>query len=128
MAYLFFSLPGCEALAAEIATKMCAQVGKITVRRFPDGESYVRLLHPVADSDVVIVCRLNQPDAKVVPLLWAAAAAREGGAASVGLVTPCLPYMRQDKVFSSGETVSARHFAALLSSEMNIPAAKAFGL
>ena len=40
---------------------------------------------------------------------------RENGAVQVGLVAPYLPYMRQDKIFSPGEIVSARHFAALLS-------------
>ncbi|WP_230625396.1 ribose-phosphate diphosphokinase [Cupriavidus necator] len=68
----------------------------------------------MAGCEALMVCTLDRPDAKLVPLLWLAAAARGGGAVQVGLVAPYLAYMRQDKVFRAGEIVSARHFAALL--------------
>ncbi|MGX6570359.1 ribose-phosphate pyrophosphokinase-like domain-containing protein [Cupriavidus necator] len=76
--------------------------GEAEVRRFPDGESYVRLLQPVAGCEAMVVCTLDRPDARLVPLLWHAAAAREGGAVRVGLVAPYLAYMRQDKLFRTG--------------------------
>lgn len=79
------------------------------------GESSVRLLSPLQGREAILFCTLDRPDAKIVPLLWAAIAAREGGASRVGLVAPYLAYMRQDAVFHSGEIVAARHFAALLS-------------
>jgi ribose-phosphate pyrophosphokinase len=96
--------------AATIAAR-----GDLTLRRFPDGESYVRLASPVRDRDVALVCTLEHPDDKVLPLLFTAATARDLGAARVGLVAPYLSYMRQDRRFVDGEGVTSTYFASLLS-------------
>ncbi|WP_289846730.1 ribose-phosphate pyrophosphokinase-like domain-containing protein, partial [Acinetobacter baumannii] len=71
-------------------------MGHTAVTRFPDGESYVRLYTPVHGAEAAIVCTLDRPDEKLLPLLWLAIAARQGGARRVGLIAPYLPYMRQD--------------------------------
>ncbi|CAG9185582.1 ribose-phosphate pyrophosphokinase [Cupriavidus pinatubonensis] len=110
-----FSMPGNERQAAALCRALHATAGNAIVRHFPDGESAVRLEADVAGRDVILVCTLDRPDAKVLPLLWLATAARENGAARTGLLAPYLPYMRQDSIFRAGEIVSARHFAALLS-------------
>jgi ribose-phosphate pyrophosphokinase len=94
---------------------MGAPLGSVEVRRFPDGESYVRLDSDVAGRSVVVVCTLDRPDEKTVPLAYLAATARELGAARVGLVAPYLPYLRQDRRFRPGEAVAARLYASLLS-------------
>ncbi len=112
---VILSLPGSERQAAALCRAMPATLGHAVVRQFPDGESTVRLQADVAGRDVILLCTLDHPDAKVLPLLWLAAAVRENGAARIGLGAPYLPYMRQDAVFRAGEIVSARHFAALLS-------------
>ena len=44
MKTILFSLPGNEELVELLATKMDAEVGKATLRKFPDGESYTRIL------------------------------------------------------------------------------------
>ena len=67
------------------------------------------------DRRIALVCTLDRPDAKMLPLLFAAAAARELGASQVGLVAPYLAYMRQDRRFKPGEAVTSREFARLLS-------------
>lgn len=113
--HVVFSMPGNERQAAALCRALHAKAGKAIVRHFPDGESVVMLQEDVAGRDVILVCTLDHPDAKVLPLFWLAAAARENGSARMGLLAPYLPYMRQDKVFRAGEIVSARHFAALLS-------------
>jgi ribose-phosphate pyrophosphokinase len=64
---------------------------------------------------VVLVCTLDRPDSKFLRLAFAAAAARDLGAARVGLVAPYLAYMRQDKSFHPGEAVTSVAFARLLS-------------
>jgi ribose-phosphate pyrophosphokinase len=112
---IVLALPGNEPMADRIAASLSAERGQATVRRFPDGESYVRVESSVQGRPVVLVCTLDQPDGKLVPMLLLAAAARDAGAASVGLLAPYLAYMRQDVRFSPGETVSARHFAGWLS-------------
>ncbi len=84
-------------------------------RRFPDGESYLRIDEEVSGQDVWIVADLSPPDAALVPVLLLADALHAQGARCVGLLAPYLPYMRQDMAFRAGEAVSARHVAALLS-------------
>lgn len=112
---VILALPENEQLATGLAAKMQAEVGRMTVRRFPDGESYLRIESPLDGRDVTLVCSLHNPDAKLPALLFAASTARELGAARVGLVAPYLAYMRQDKQFKDGESVTSVHFAKLLS-------------
>lgn len=115
MSVVVLALPGNERLADRMAARLGAQRGAASVRRFPDGESSVRVESPVEGHEVVLACTLDRPDDKLVPLLLLAAAVREAGAASVGLLAPYLAYMRQDLRFHPGETISARHFARWLS-------------
>ena len=107
-------MPGCERLG-RLARELHGATGAVEVHRFPDGEGRVRLSGPVEGEDVVLVAGLDRPDDKVLPLLFAAATARDLGATSVGLVAPYLPYLRQDRRFQAGEGISARYFARLLS-------------
>jgi ribose-phosphate pyrophosphokinase len=107
-------MPGCERLG-RLARELHGATGAVEVHRFPDGEVRVRLTGTVAGEDVVLVAGLDRPDDKVLPLLFAAATARDLGATSVGLVAPYLPYLRQDRRFQAGEGISARYFARLLS-------------
>ena len=114
MSPLLFPLGESDQLAAALLRQGFDQ-GAIERRQFPDGESYVRLLTPVDGRDVILLCPLDGPDTKTLPLLFAADAARVQGARSVGLVAPYLAYMRQDKAFSPGEAVTSMTFARLLS-------------
>src|SRR5512144_2710705 len=99
---LILSLPGMECLSAGIAAGLGASSGNVVVHRFSDGECRVRVDPGVRDEDVVLVCRLDRPDDKLLPLLFAAKTARELGAESVGLVAPYVPYLRQDGRFQPG--------------------------
>jgi ribose-phosphate pyrophosphokinase len=112
---VIFALPGNEALAAALASHLNAPVGELTVRRFPDGETYLRFDTPVSGCKVVLACSLHHPDNSIMPQLFAAATARELGAREIGLVTPYLGYMRQDKRFHAGEAITSAVFAQLLS-------------
>jgi len=112
-------LPGNEAMADGLAAALAVGRGVLEVRAFPDGESYVRLKDDVAGKHVVLVCTLAQPDNKFLRLCFAAAAARELGARSIGLAAPYLAYMRQDRRFLSGEAVTSRQFAGLISQSVD---------
>ncbi len=91
----------------------------VGLHRFPDGESLVRVDARLAGRHCVVFCSLRSPDEILFPLLSVAYTARELGALSVGLVAPYLAYMRQDKRFHSGEAVSARPFAHLISNHFD---------
>ena len=114
-----FALPGNTVLARGIARHLDAELGAFTLRRFPDGESYVRLLCDVEGQQAVVVCTLFQPDDKILPLYYLSRLLKDSGAQSVTLVAPYLAYMRQDKVFNPGEAVTSEYFAALLSSAVD---------
>ena len=116
---LVLPLPGNGDLASRLASRLDADLGAATVRRFPDGESYVRLETDVDGRSLALVCTLDRPDDKVLPLYFVAATARELGAARVGLVAPYLAYMRQDTRFQPGEGITSAQFARLLSSAVD---------
>lgn len=112
---LLFELKAAPGLAERLCRDYPMEQGQLSRRRFPDGESYVRLLTPVAGRDVIALCTLDRPDEVTLPLLFFAAAARDLGARSLGLVAPYLGYMRQDRAFQPGEAVTSTTYAALLS-------------
>ena len=112
---LFLALPGNEDACERLALALGGEMGRLTLRPFPDGESYVRIATPVSARDVVLVATLKRPNDKVLPLLFAADALRDRGAARIGLVALYLAYMRQDARFEPGEAITARSFAALIS-------------
>lgn len=112
---MVIAMPGSEALAAGIATAIAGEPMAVETRRFPDDEVYLRLLGDPKGRSTVVVATLDRPDDKLLRALFAAGAARDLGAARVGLVAPYLPYMRQDKRFKDGEAVTSVHFAQLIS-------------
>ena len=109
------AFPGNEAFAARLCMELGAEALGLEWRRFPDGESYLRFAQDVGKRDLALVCSLNDPDTKALALLFAARAARDLGAAQIGLVAPYLGYMRQDRRFKDGEAVTSIYFAALIS-------------
>jgi ribose-phosphate pyrophosphokinase len=116
---LCLALPGNDALGRRLAERTDADFGRLVIRHFPDGESYVRIDTEVTGRDVVLACTLDRPDPKILPLLLVAATARDLGARRVGLVAPYLAYLRQDGRFAPGEGVTSRYFARLLSSSVD---------
>jgi ribose-phosphate pyrophosphokinase len=116
---IVFTLPGSEVQGADLARRLGAEVGVLEMRRFPDGESYVRIGSDVAGLEVVVMCTLARPDEQFLRLVFIARTLRELGAAKVTLVAPYLAYMRQDKRFQSGEAITSEHFADLLSQEFD---------
>jgi len=110
-----FSLPGNEEITKKLAGKMNVEIGKTVVRKFPDGETYVRILSDVKNKQVVLICTLHEPDEKILPIYFLSQTSKLLGAKKVCLVAPYLAYMRQDKIFNSGEGVTAKYFGKLLS-------------
>lgn len=115
MSILLLPAPGAERAAADLAAQLAAPIGRVEARRFPDGESYLRLHDDLEAKDVVVVASLRDPDPQALRLWYLAQTARDLGARQVGLVTAYLPYMRQDKRFQPGEAVTSGTFARFLS-------------
>jgi ribose-phosphate pyrophosphokinase len=114
----FFAMPGNEDLANALAVLIGSPAGSIETRRFPDGESYVRV-DGISEERAFLVCTLARPDEQFLPLIYAARAMRDSGAKEITLVAPYVPYLRQDRRFKPGEAVSSRIFAELVSREFD---------
>jgi len=104
-----------EPLARRVGELAQIPLGVVESRRFPDRETYLRIDARCEQKSIVLVCTLDRPDDKLLPLVFLADAARALGASRVGLVAPYLAYMRQDRRFQRGEAITSRTFAGLLS-------------
>ena len=62
----------------------------------------------------IIYASLNQPNDKLITLLFAAEALRRGGCKRIVLLSPYLCYMRQDAAFRDGEAISQKAIGRLL--------------
>ena len=84
----------------------------INLHRFPDGELLATVGPPAATT--IVCCSLDQPNEKLIALLFAAEALRRNGAKRLVLVSPYLGYMRQDAAFHPGEAISQCAIGTLL--------------
>ncbi len=114
MVTVLLALPGSEDHARRLGTRFGVDVLVPELRRFPDGELYVRLPVERLDGTVAIVGNLLGDNFLRVAFL--AGTARDLGARQVGLVAPYLAYMRQDSAFKPGEGITQRYFGKLVSS------------
>ncbi len=112
---IFLDVSDNPLLAEKLCSQLSIETGKLETRRFPDGEIYQRILSDVTDKAVILFADLYQPDPQLFSLLSIGHTLQEMGAAKRILVTPYLPYMRQDIQFNPGESVTSRHFARHLS-------------
>lgn len=113
--HIIIPLPGNAALTQTISNVLSIEIGRIEIRAFPDNESYIRIHSEVKNKTVILVCTFNQPNSKILPLLFIAKTLKELGANKICLVAPYLAYMRQDTQFHSGEAITSTIFAQLIS-------------
>ncbi|MCI0559746.1 MAG: ribose-phosphate pyrophosphokinase-like domain-containing protein [Nitrososphaera sp.] len=65
---VILALPDNTDIASALVTRRNAELGQATVRRFPDGESYVRIDIPVARRRIILIDTLDRPDDKILLL------------------------------------------------------------
>lgn len=110
---LVLAFPDYLPQAQRLAQQLSIDCQMIYLHHFPDGESLVKL--PTELPEHVIIYRsLNQPNDKLIEIMFSAQTARELGANRVTLVAPYLCYMRQDTANQPGEAVSQRIMGRLL--------------
>lgn len=117
MTVALFGFAECREAAKALADELGIGFHEVAVRSFPDGESLVRV--PAAAETVLLYRSLDNPNAKLIELILAAAAARGNGARRVMLVAPYLAYMRQDMAFHPGEAVSQQVIGHLIASHFD---------
>lgn len=86
----------------------------IEMKRFPDGDNYV-CLPQISDKEAVVFHRLYpEQDSALIQAFFILSALKKNKIEAV-LVSPYLPYARQDKLFKPGEALSAEIVCNLLS-------------
>ena len=104
-------------LAEKVAKELGQEAGQLEVKRFPDGEKYLRVHDDVKDQDVAAIQSLYRtPDENIFELLLLTDTLKDLGARSITTVVPYLAYARQDSRFYPGEAVSSASVARLLES------------
>jgi ribose-phosphate pyrophosphokinase len=106
------ALPSAVESGKRIASRLGLDVHAIDLHRFPDCELRVTV-GPAAETTVVYVS-LDEPNEKLLAILFAAEALRRAGVRRLVLVAPYLCYMRQDAAFHKGEAVSQKVVGQLL--------------
>ena len=103
----------------QVCESLDASLLSINYHRFPDGESYVRVIEDegedINNARIIIVSNLHQPDAKILQLYFLCETLREMRVSRIELLVPYLPYMRQDIRFKPGEGITSRYFAKWVS-------------
>ena len=114
MTAAIYTFPSYQKQGKQLASSLNLPCFDITVHHFPDKESLVTL--PAEKYQHVIFClSLDYPNNKLIELFLAAKTARQQGVKRLTLVAPYLCYMRQDKSFHSGETISQQIIGQWLS-------------
>lgn len=100
-------------LAWEVSRKTNLELGKREIKRFPDNEIYVKIQSYVKHEECYVIQSTRSSD-DFMELLLLLDALRENKASRVHAIVPYLMYMRQDKQFTEGESVSAKTILKLL--------------
>lgn len=103
--------------ARHLAERLGLPLQEIDIHRFPDGE--IRVTVGAAAPISIIYASLEQPNEKLIAILFAAEALRREGAKRLVLVAPYLCYMRQDAAFHPGEAISQRAIGRLLAANFD---------
>jgi ribose-phosphate pyrophosphokinase len=101
-------------LAERVSKQMGVEPGRLEIKRFPDGEKYIRVHEDVKGQDVAVIQSLYRtPDEYIFEYLLIADTLRDLGARSITAIVPYLAYARQDSRFYTGEAVSSFSIARL---------------
>ena len=103
-------------LAEEIAQELHQPLCRVTIRRFSDGEIFVKIDENVRGLDVFIIQPTNPPAENLLELLILIDAAQRASAARVNVVIPYFGYARQDRKDQPRVAISAKLVANLIAS------------
>jgi len=101
-------------LAARIAEELGQPLCDVTIRRFADGEIFVRIDENVRGRDVFVIQSTNPPAENILELLLLIDAARRASAARVTAVVPYFGYARQDRKDQPRVSIAGKLMANLI--------------
>ncbi len=95
-------------LAQEIAQLANNKLGDISIKKFSDGELWIKYGENLRGNDIYIVQSTNPPGDNIVELALLIDAAKRASAASISVVIPYLGYARQDRKDEPRVPISAK--------------------
>jgi ribose-phosphate pyrophosphokinase len=102
-------------LAEEVAQHLGQPLCALTIKRFADGELFVKIDENVRGRDVYIIQSTNPPAENMMELLLLMDAAKRASAARVTAVIPYFGYARQDRKDQPRVAISAKLMANMVS-------------
>ena len=101
-------------LAEEIAQHLNYPLGAITIKKFADGEIFVRIDENVRGRDLFIIQSTTAPGDNIIELLLLIDAARRASAARIHAVVPYFGYARQDRKDQPRVAIGAKLMANMI--------------
>jgi len=101
-------------LAKSIASELGVDLGRCEMKRFSDGEIWVKYTENIRGCDVFIVQSTNPPAENLMELLIMVDAAKRSSARKVAAVIPYFGYARQDRKDQPRVSITAKLVANLL--------------
>ena len=102
-------------LSTEIANYLGMDLGKLTIKKFADGEIYVQINESIRGSDVFLVQPTCPPtNDNIMELLVMIDACRRASCRSITAVIPYFGYARADRRTAGRESIAAKLVANLL--------------
>jgi ribose-phosphate pyrophosphokinase len=111
---IVFAIPEYEEFQESLCALMAADRGRVERQCFPDGECYQRVQDDVLERDVILVGGTVN-DSTTLGLYDLACALVQYGARRLTLVVPYFGYSTMERASKSGEAVTAKTRARLLS-------------
>jgi len=106
-----------ESLRAKVARELGVKTVALEMKRFPDGEKYLRVLDDVKDENLVVVHSIHHtPDELLFEYLLLVDTLRDLGAKRIVSFIPYFAYARQDERFNPGEALSFKTVSKLIES------------
>jgi ribose-phosphate pyrophosphokinase len=103
-------------LAEEIAQHLDYPLGEVTIKKFADGEIFVRIDENVRGRDLFIIQSTTAPGDNIIELLLMIDAARRASAARIHAVVPYFGYARQDRKDQPRVAIGAKLMANMIAS------------
>ncbi len=112
--YKIFSGSSNRPLAEKIAEKLGKSLGAVELKRFSDGEIWVKYGENIRGSDVFIIQSTNPPSDNLIELLIMVDAAKRASAKRITAVIPYFGYSRQDRKDQPRVSITAKLIANLI--------------
>ncbi len=112
--YKVFSGSSNLPLATNIARRIGTELGEIELKRFSDGEIWVKYSENIRGADVFIIQTTNPPAENLLELLIMIDAARRSSANRITAVIPYFGYARQDRKDQPRVAITSKMIANLI--------------